>query len=412
MGISIINKGGNSMLSFIRKTIKENCHLSRNHLIYLSITILILFLILSFRDARINAMEEQTTFYEKSVLLKNGVTDQYFPGGFNLTSEQINDIKEEFAFVTTYETTDMNTSASQHVTFTAVSTDFINTGVVSYNRSLLTDMVEKIDLISGDIWSEDSVEPVVIIDEDTASSLFGHTNVVGQYLPTVHGDLRIIGVVTNTTERAQEMTVAQEAGQLIDDKMYNTDAYISYGYLSTISGVESNDGSLIIRDDRMDTEELKARLKEILDVPKEEDALIDDRQKIIYHGVTSSRIFLPVFFSMIAFFAVLETVILMNLSIQKKRKAENPVISDKLMVKKTLLGGAMLGLCCSFGVVMIGLCILLVSSLFPGVSLNLLNLVIISFLIILTYAIIIAVINLVTAVFTSPAISQIKKKTV
>jgi hypothetical protein len=393
-------------MSSITNIIKENCHLSRYHLLYICITFLAIFLILGFRDARINDMEKKTTFYEKSVLLNKSITDQFFPEGFELTNEQVNKIEEEFEFVTTYKTTDMDTSARQHVTFTAVSPDFINTGVVSYNRLLREHMVEKIELLSGDVWSGNSVEPMVIIDEDTANSLFGSINVLGQTLPTINGDLRIIGVVTNTTERAQEMAEVLHAGQPIDETMYNTNVYIPYGYLSTLSGVESNDGSVIISDDSMEVEEIKTRLKEMLGIPQGENFLLDDREQIIYRRITAGRIFFQIIASLITVFAILEVMILISIFIMNKHEGKKPVaVSGRHFIRKSLLGGMVPGVCCSLVAANIGLYILLAGSFFPGIYLNLFNLAIIGLSIVIIYAIVVALINLATAVFTVSAIS-------
>jgi hypothetical protein len=397
------------MLSSIRGITKANCHLSRNHLVYISFTILIVFLILGFRDARKNYTEEKTTFYEKSVLLHSNVTDQYYPNGFDLTSDQVDMIKEEFEFVTTYKTTNMDTSTSQHVSFIAVSPDFIKTGVVCHNCSLNTDVVEKIDLISGDIWSKDLAEPIVIIDENTANSLFGHLNVLGQSLPTIYGDLRIVGVVSNTTERAQEIYQAIEAGQPIDQNMYNTFAYIPNGYLSTLSEVESYDGSVIIRDDSVEIEELKARVKEILGVREGQNFLIYDRQQTISQALMGERIFFQIFISLITILAILEAIVLIRSYYLARGKIEKvkklPAFPGRQFIRRSLLGGVVLGLGCSLAVVNVGSCIMIAAPLWVPIHLNLLHLVILSFFIVIAYAIVVSLLNLATAIFTVPEIT-------
>ncbi|MDD3999967.1 MAG: ABC transporter permease [Bacilli bacterium] len=303
------------MFSHIIKKMKSNLQISVYQKLYIFVTILVVFLLLGFRDASVNKIESKVIFYENSLLINDNITNEFFPNGFSVTAIQEKNIKENFQFVTIYKLISLDVSVNQHVNFSVVSEDFIDTGVPFFDRNTFFTTVQKIDLIHGQVWEKGSTEPVVIIDDATANLIFGYTNVIGKSLPTIHGDLKIIGIVTNTDERDQMIAQAKAASEVIDETMYPSKAYISNGYFDTLSDVEEFNKSVVIRDDSMRIDDLKRKTKEILTIPLEDCFIVQGRQEIIDSEITSRSVFFQIIVYLTSFFAFLGIINLINVSV-------------------------------------------------------------------------------------------------
>lgn len=396
------------MFAHIIKKNKSYKNLFIYQQIYIFIAVLVIFLLLGFRNASVNKIESKIVFYEDSVLIYEDISNSYFPKGFHLTDTQIEEIERDFQFVNVFNSIKLVASTRQHVKFSVVSDDFIETGVAFSDLVTHKVAVQKIDLIHGNVWEKDSKDPVVVIDEATANLVFGHTNVVGKFLPTRYGDLEIIGVATNTKEREQMIEHVEKAGQTIDDSTYATDAYISYGYFSTLTDVQTYNRSVIVKDTRMSLKELKSRLKEKLNVPSGDDMVVSDRQDIIDKEITSKKVFFQIIISITSVFAVLGIINIANVSlffyrINKKNIGIYKAVgcSNKQWIILSLLESLLIGIITSVVSIVIGLAILIVGTIFAKTFLyiNILQLLLSSIGIIIVITLVVVSINLLTAVF-------------
>jgi ABC-type antimicrobial peptide transport system permease subunit len=397
------------MFQHVIKKIKSNLQISVYHQLYIFVTILVVFLLLGFRDASVNKIESEVIFYKDSILINNNVISSYFPNGFSLTNNHIEEIEKNFQFVARFKTVSMDVSVPQHVNFSAVSEDFIETGVPFSDRFTKQMTIQKIDLIHGKVWGRGSKEAVVIIDVETANLIFGYTNVVGKMLPTIHRDLKIIGVVNSTNERQQNIAQAKEAEQIIDETMYASKAYISHGYLSTLSEVEVYNENIVIRDNGMKVNEVKGKIKDIIGIPKADNFIVQGRQEIIDSEITSRRVFFQIIVSLTSVFAFLGIINLINVSvfsykINRKNIGIYKVIgcSNKQMIYISSLEGFILGIGSSIISIIIGALILIIGTVIVKtfIYLNFFNLLIISFCIISIFTLVVFLINIIATVFS------------
>lgn len=396
------------MLLHIIKKIKANMQIIVFQYLYIFVTILVVFLLMGFRDAAVNKIESEINFYEKSVIINTNVTNQYYPQGFKLTNEDIEIIKNRLQYVSLVQSVSMDVSLTQHVKFKAISGDFLNTGVPCYNRTIHSSVIEKVELLYGSVWEVNSKAPVVVIDDKTAELIFGYKNVVGQSLPTIHGDLKIIGVVSSTNERNQEIDQAIKEGQQIDEHMFSTNAYISFGYLSTLENIEMNNSTLIVSDPKLTIDDLKLNIKNILAIPLNDTDIIISKQELIDKEITSRKVFFQIIISLTGVFAFLGIINLINVSIFSYRINKKAIgiykvvgYSNNQLLFISFIEGSILGLGSSVISIIIGFIFItfgtLIAKTFP--YLNFTNLFIVALLIILIFTSIVLIINFLTTLF-------------
>jgi ABC-type antimicrobial peptide transport system permease subunit len=396
------------MLKHVANKIKSYRDLFFYQQIYIFIAVLVIFLLLGFRNASLNKIESQIIFYNNSVLIYENVSTSYVPKGLKLSDKQIKEIDTNFQFVNVNKSISIESGTLQHVKFSAVSDDFIETGVAFSDLITHTITVQKLDLIHGNVWKEDSTAPVVVIDEATANLVFGHTNVLGKFLPTQYGQLEIIGIVSDTMERKQMIEQVKIEGQAIDDSIYATDAYVSHGYVSTLTDVTVFNRCIIVKDNRLGMTELKQRIKEILNVPSVDTSVVRDRQDIIDNEIISRKVFFQIIVSVISVFAVLGIINLVNVSlffyrINRKNIGIYKAIgcSNKQWIILSLLEGLLISLVTSVGSIAFGMLVLIVGTAFAKTILfiNFFRLLLASLVIIAVITFTETIVSLLTAAF-------------
>lgn len=109
----------------------------------------------------------------------------------------------------------------------AYTANFIDNGAY-VNALIETAHVEKVSLLYGEVWQENSQEKVVVIDQDTAMNSFETIDAVGEYLWINQELWEVIGVVTNTTAGQAYLENAVSNG--VDPEQLQLDTYIYVPY--------------------------------------------------------------------------------------------------------------------------------------------------------------------------------------
>ncbi|HAX02524.1 MAG: hypothetical protein A2Y45_04505 [Tenericutes bacterium GWC2_34_14] len=126
-----------------------------------------------------------------------------------------------------------NVTLSRYVEITselqiyAYTSNFIKNGVV-VNTSSSLNHVEQVSLLYGEIWEEDSIKKVIVIDKDTALNTFGKVDAVGEYLSINQEQWKVIGVVTNTKAAKGFLEGAISNG--VDPNEVQLDSYVYIPY--------------------------------------------------------------------------------------------------------------------------------------------------------------------------------------
>lgn len=114
----------------------------------------------------------------------------------------------------------------------AVSYNFVENGTYAYNPYLQKYIPQELELLVGETWDKDTKEFVIIIDEATALERFDTIEeAIGQkiYIDLICFD--IIGVVSNTTYREQEVEYYSEVLDTeIDIINFSKNVYIPYSF--------------------------------------------------------------------------------------------------------------------------------------------------------------------------------------
>ena len=154
----------------------------------------------------------------------------------------------------------------------------------------------------------------MIVDLDTALLVFGYENVVGELLKTNHGDLTIVGVVSNTVERTQLINSAIDRGDNYADYLFETCAYIPHDfYYSLKLPIYNND--VIICDDNMTSSEIKNELKNIFGIPQEENNIFLTKEDVVFKHIISNESFFQIIISVISVFSILGCLNLININL-------------------------------------------------------------------------------------------------
>ncbi len=393
------------MLLHILKRIKSNLKIFIFSYILFFVTIMVIFLLIMFRSVSINKIDSGIIFYKNAVRVEEMNQTQYLPQGFEITKEKVKKVENEFQYVNHMQSSfDLWAKGRQNVSFYVVSEDFINTGVKIYDHEQADEGVQKLELLYGNKWDKDTIEPVTIVDLDTAMLLFGYENVVGQMLSTNYGDLEIVGVVSNTIEREQSIELAKKRGEeIIADYLYTTHAYVSHGYYDTLN-LPTYNNDVIISDENMTPEEIKYKLKEIFDIPLKENEIFISREDMIYKNIISRKIFFQIIISVISVFSILGCLNLINITlytfkINKKNTGIYKIIGykDKQIMGLSIFENFIKSLICSVISVLLSIIILLFVSLISGTLkfVNFKYVILLSFSLVVIFVLVSSLINII-----------------
>ena len=221
------------------------------------------------------SFEKDLLFYEKSIILRNS-------NNFQITEENLKILRERFDYVNcelidcfNFNILDVyENGTSQPISIKAMSSDFINTGVIAkdtLNIEVFSDYgPQKIDLLYGKVFNDNSENYEIVIDLDTSLLCFGKENSVGKQIVTKYGEFEVIGVVSNTSDR--------ERNKKINDYKGMESHYETYGYISNAlakSLIEENDFRfndkiqyVIVSDEKKPVDEVELIVKILFDIPK------------------------------------------------------------------------------------------------------------------------------------------------
>lgn len=221
------------------------------------------------------SFEKDLLFYEKSIILRNS-------NNFQITEENLKILRERFDYVNcelidcfNFNILDVyENGTSQPISIKAMSSDFINTGVMAkdtLNIEVFSDYgPQKIDLLYGKVFNDNSENYEIVIDLDTSLLCFGKENSVGKQIVTKYGKFVVIGVVSNTSDR--------ERNKKINDYKGMESHYETYGYISNALAkllIEENDFRfndkiqyVIVSDETKPVDEVELIVKILFDIPK------------------------------------------------------------------------------------------------------------------------------------------------
>jgi hypothetical protein len=186
------------------------------NLVFIFISVLTIFLMISFRDVSVAKIESSITFNEQTALVTTNFSSSYYPNGFYFSDNEVEQLKVNYEHTTLIKSTEITSTMRQNISFSAITSDFLETGVTAFDYRYSNVITQKIELLYGNIWDTGMTDPVVVIDETTAMNLFGFYNVIGEKIETSLGNFEVIGVVSDTLTREQIIEKSIEAGQAID----------------------------------------------------------------------------------------------------------------------------------------------------------------------------------------------------
>ncbi|MBN2540215.1 MAG: ABC transporter permease [Bacilli bacterium] len=153
--------------------------------------------LLGYYSSHRSSIDQQLLFSETAILIRDqtSVSDQ----------EQINNAMDETGIdYVLINTGSLSASGSgQSVIINYYDNDPVIFGALSYDYDVQKYTVEDVDYLYGGFWNSTSNDPI-IVDEYTAIATFGMINVVGYQINVLNDNYTIVGVISNTSQRAGE----------------------------------------------------------------------------------------------------------------------------------------------------------------------------------------------------------------
>ncbi len=282
------------------------------NLVFIFISVLVIFLMISFREVSLNKIESSIIFNEQSALISTNISSSNYPDGFYFANNEIEQLKDNYQHVSLIKNTDISSTMRQNISFLATTADFIETGVTAFDYRYSNIINQKIDLLYGNVWNEGVSDSVVIVDETTAMNLFGYYNAVGEIIETSSGNFEIIGVVSDTLTREQLIEKNVEAGQAIDPYIYYTQAYIPYSYYEVSIGYSVFPDNYIIHEGSMDDVDLKNDIMDSFNIT--DSTVLITREDMIQSQIMDNETYFMVLTSITSVLVILGIVNFINVS--------------------------------------------------------------------------------------------------
>ena len=272
-------------------TKKKKFNFLRHLLYFVIIDLLIIFIgVFIIIDAHKDKKQyyDDIIFYENSIVIKN-------TSNFKINKENIKILKERFDYVNCVAINSINVhilnvyenGSSQPIDINPVSSNFIYTGVITYDR-IYDEFIEfspqKIELLYGKTFDDESDKFEIVIDLDTSLLCFGKENSVGEFINTKYGKFEIIGVVSNTQERELTKEINDYKGA---ERIYDTYGYISHKLAKKIieNGYSYNYEyaieEIIISDKEKSSNEIKHIVEILFNIPEDDLFTITTRDKLL-----------------------------------------------------------------------------------------------------------------------------------
>lgn len=195
-----------------------------------------------------NEVARTMNFKENTYLLTQDINEEYFS---DQNLEKIyNDIPKNN--IARYMYLDLtSTKSGQNVEVYAVDDTIFDLGIpsIDYKYEQLT--VENVEILHGSKWNPESTETVAIVDEYTALSTFGYTNVVGEKIELFDIEFEIIAVVSNTTEREADLLRCESRNDVCNKTSYASMVFVPYyyNYLSILNVFFNNIEYIVIHNE-------------------------------------------------------------------------------------------------------------------------------------------------------------------
>jgi ABC-type antimicrobial peptide transport system permease subunit len=282
------------------------------NLVFIFISVLTIFLMISFRDVSVAKIESSITFNEQTALVTTNFSSSYYPNGFYFSDNEVEQLKVNYEHTTLIKSTEITSTMRQNISFSAITSDFLETGVTAFDYRYSNVITQKIELLYGNIWDTGMTDPVVVIDETTAMNLFGFYNVIGEKIETSLGNFEVIGVVSDTLTREQIIEKSIEAGQAIDPYIYYTQAYIPYCYYKTIINNSVLPDFYIIYDESMSDKDLKEDISHRFNIS--DSNVLVTRSDMIQRKIMDNETYFLVITSITSVLAVLGVINFINVA--------------------------------------------------------------------------------------------------
>lgn len=171
------------------------------------IGILLLVSLLAYGIIAITLLSTSTAFPADLIYFENDLYSEGQDGSSNaINYGTYEDLEEEFGVTNVSRSTVLKNDG--RFSYYAVDSDFLNTGVVSYNKDLERDILQNVELIAGGVWGVNSQDKSVIIDQRVADYYNIGEDDLG-YMINISGHyFGVAAIVTNTT------LVASDQGEI------------------------------------------------------------------------------------------------------------------------------------------------------------------------------------------------------
>ncbi len=297
---------------------------------------------------RENELIQTINFADNTILVKQGLSNNYF------SNENIDELESliGYDYFGRFTYLDIrSTKNGQSINVNAVDSKTFMIGLPSRNIRFESDIVEDVNFLYGEVWTQGTQDRVVIVDEYTAYSTYGKNDVIGETLTLFDNDFEIVGVVTDTSFRLQDYSRCMTLNPICDMQSYASNVYVPY-HFRTFSAHDYyfNDIQyLLIKND--DNVDLKNQL---IDVFKDEDneisSYVIDEGEVIDRAFSYYSIFITFSLVLLGITLILAFLNLINTAIytNRIRRKENGIYrvlgaTKKQMTLISLYKGALIG---------------------------------------------------------------------
>ncbi len=228
--------------------------------------IISLFLIFGFWNSRVLTNEAHVNFKEHTALISTLISNPTYPDGLSINLEQMDILNASIDKISEFTLSEINSYGEGALQIYAASNNFVDTGVIENSIYTYNNVVEDIELIYGRIWDEDSNDQVIVLDQASAMNLFDKENAVGEFVETDEGNFEVIGIVTNTSYREQQISRDMQNGHFNFSQTYSTNAYIPLGFIEENQIQGFDDSRFVFFDQTLTDREIEDKVSEILAV--------------------------------------------------------------------------------------------------------------------------------------------------
>ena len=301
------------MFKYAYIKIKSDIKLFIYQLIFIFIGLVFVFVLFNIQEASKNKIMSEIRFYDQSVFTMIGAVTNDFPDGFYPSKDELLTAKNQIPGITYFKSTYEFADTYQSIHIMSATNMFIETGVpvssIKYHYNYIS---EKIELLYGSVWSESSRERVTVVDADTAMIEFGYLNVVGNEITMFDYEFTIIGVVSNTSDRSEQINEFKNNGTIYDEALVSTSAYIPLGTYEDIYGDIGHYD--YITTNLSSTDHVLDKLKSIFNIGSHSEFLLQTHTYVLNQMILDNQIYFWIITLMTSIFALLGVINIANIT--------------------------------------------------------------------------------------------------